>query len=326
MKILTLLVSLLTAQTVSHASWETLGTTGEPVARHEAGFIDVHSKAYLVGGRRINPVSIFDPTTKTWKQGAPSPIEIHHFQPIVYENEIWVVGAMTGGFPNEIPIDKMLIYNPALDVWRWGPDIPKDRARGGAGVSLHQGKIYLSAGITRGHMGGFIPWHDAFAPKTGKWTQLADAPHARDHFQSTVLDGKLYLAGGRQTSHETGELFSLTVAEVDVYDFTTASWTTLKKNLPTPRAGNSTFSFKNKIIVIGGETAHQETAHNEVEAYDVVQKKWLNLPFLNRGRHGSGIAIINCSVYTASGSGNRGGNPELTDIETINCEDLLQTE
>ncbi|MBK1880297.1 Kelch repeat-containing protein [Pelagicoccus mobilis] len=304
------------------AEWETLQTNGEPVARHEAGFIDVDDKAYLVGGRRVNPVSIYDPATKTWTQGAKSPIEIHHFQPVVYEGEIWVVGAMTGRFPNETPVDKILIYNPENDAWRWGPAIPEGRARGGAGVSIHNGKIYLSAGITRGHMGGFIPWHDSFDPKSGKWTQLPDAPHARDHFQSAVLDNKLYLAGGRQTSRETNEVFSRTVGPVDVYDFASESWSTLEEDLPTPRAGNTTFSYGRKIIVIGGETGEQKTAHNEVEAYHVDNENWEILPSLNRGRHGTGIAIIRCNLYTSSGSGNRGGSPELTDIECISCDKL----
>lgn len=311
-------------QTFSQTAWETLETTGEPVARHEAGFIDVDAKAYLVGGRRVNPVSIFDPATNTWTKGAASPIEIHHFQPVVYEGEIWVLGAMTGGFPNETPVAKILIYNPQDDAWRWGPEIPKDRARGGAGVSLYQGKFYLSAGITRGHMGGFIPWHDSFDPKTGEWTQLADAPHARDHFQSAVIDGKLYLAGGRKTSHETGDLFNQTVAEVDVYDFANGTWSSLEQDLPTPRAGNTTFSFGKKVIVIGGETGGQDAAHNEVEAYDTIDKRWIELPSLNRGRHGSGIAIIDCTFYTASGSGSRGGSPELPDIEALSCDHLTQ--
>lgn len=314
---LTLLLVIISS---ASAEWETLTTNGEPIARHEAGFTNVGDKAYLVGGRRINPVSIFDPETKTWTQGAASPLEIHHFQPIEYKGEIWVIGAMTGRYPNETPVDKILIYSPEKDAWRWGPEIPEGRARGGAGVSLYKGKIYLSAGITRGHMGGFIPWLDSFDPKTGKWEQLADAPHARDHFQSTILDGKLYLAGGRQTSKETNEVFTRTVGPVDVYDFATQTWSTLDKDLPTPRAGNTTFAYGRKVIVIGGETGHSKTAHADVEAYDVDANDWSTLPSLNRGRHGTGIAIIKCTMYTASGSGNQGGRPELTSTEAMDCQ------
>jgi len=46
--------------------WETITTKGQPTARHEAGFVAYKSKLYLMGGRRINPTSEFDPATNTW--------------------------------------------------------------------------------------------------------------------------------------------------------------------------------------------------------------------------------------------------------------------
>jgi hypothetical protein len=73
----------------------------------------------------------------------------------------------------------------------------------------------------------------------------------------------------------------------------------------------------NEIIVGGGETT-QKTAHNDVEAFNAKTGTWRAWPKFNRGRHGSGFAIVGDSLYTASGSGNRGGSPELTSIERIN--------
>jgi len=45
-------------------------------------------KIYLLGGRRIQPADIYDPATRTWTLGAPPPVEVHHFQPVVWENKI----------------------------------------------------------------------------------------------------------------------------------------------------------------------------------------------------------------------------------------------
>ena len=45
------------------SKWELIKPTGEPVARHEAAFVEVGGKFYLIGGRRMNPVSIYDPAT-----------------------------------------------------------------------------------------------------------------------------------------------------------------------------------------------------------------------------------------------------------------------
>ncbi|MEL6944386.1 MAG: galactose oxidase, partial [Bacteroidota bacterium] len=203
----------------ANGTWETItADEGEPVARHEAAFISVGEKFYLLGGRRINPTSIYDTNSKKWMQGAKPPVEMHHFQPVVYQNKIYILGAMTGGYPGEIPVPNIYIYDPATDSWEKGAAIPGNRQRGGAGVSLYNGKFYLSCGIKDGHRGDHKKWLDVFDPMTGKWDQLPDAPRARDHFQSVVANDKLYLLGGR-TTIAADNPFKNTITEVDVYDF-----------------------------------------------------------------------------------------------------------
>ena len=78
-----------------------------PTARHEAAFIGLGDKYYLLGGRGIKPVDIFDSKTQNWSEGAKSPLEIHHFQPVVWNDEILLLGAMTGGYPGETPLPDM---------------------------------------------------------------------------------------------------------------------------------------------------------------------------------------------------------------------------
>jgi hypothetical protein len=166
-------------------------------------------------------------------------------------------------------------------------------------------------------MGGYVPWLDRFDPATGKWQVLPDAPHARDHFQAVVLNGKIYNTGGRRTSKETNELMSLTVPEVDVFDIATNTWGTLSETIPTPRAGTSSIAIGSRVVVAGGESAHQPLAHNEVEALDTRSGSWSTLPPLKRGRHGSGLIFRDGELFTASGSGSRGGSPELDSMESL---------
>ena len=52
----------------------------------------MNGEFYLIGGRGTRPLDIYDPATNAWRVGASPPIELHHFQAIVYDNEIWVVG------------------------------------------------------------------------------------------------------------------------------------------------------------------------------------------------------------------------------------------
>lgn len=307
-------------QSPAEPTWQTVDAIGEPTARHEAALVSFDDKLYLIGGRRINPVDVFDPRDRTWTAKSPTPMELHHFQAVVVDDAIYLIGAMTGPYPNETPLEKIVVYYPRTDEFRMVHGVPEHRRRGAAGAVLHEGKIYLVGGITHGHVDGFQPWLDCYDPQTGDWEVLADAPHARDHFQAVVLDQKLYCLGGRTTHQAVNQIFGTTVAEVDVFDFQTRTWVSSPESsspvLPTPRAGNMAMAWGNELVVGGGEST-QKAAHQEVEAFDVLSGTWRQWPRLARGRHGSGFAIVGDYVYTASGSGNRGGGPELASVERL---------
>lgn len=289
-------------------SWETLPGGDRPQQRHESGYVKVGERFYLVGGRGERLTQAFDPASGEWTDGAAPPVEMHHFQAVAHDGKVYVVGAMTGGYPAEPPLTHVYVYDPAADRWAQGAEIPADRRRGGAGAIAHEGKIYVVAGITNGHTDGHVAWFDAFDPATGEWTRLADAPRARDHFQVAIVDGKLYAAGGRRSSAGTGQTFELTVPEVDVYDFATGRWSTLPaaSNLPTPRAGSTTVALNGEIVVIGGESAAQQPAHAEVEALDPATGRWRALAPLNTGRHATQAVLHEGKLYLAAGSSTRG--------------------
>lgn len=298
---------------IAPVEWQQRKASTPPSARHENGFVAVGERLYLIGGRGERPLDIFDPATGRWSQGAEPPFEIHHMQAIAYDEKLYVLGAMTGGFPEEPPLANILIYDPASDAWSEGPEIPADRRRGGSGVVLHEGLIYLVGGNTRGHMSGYVPWVDVFDPETGRWTQLPDAPHSRDHFHAAVIDGHLYAAGGRTSSHDTGESMSLTVGPVDVYDIENQRWRTLAAPIPTQRAGTATVALNGLLVVLGGESTSQVEAHSEVEAYNPETEKWRSLPPLPVGRHGTQATLFDGELHIVAGSENRGGGPELND-------------
>ncbi|VUD69293.1 N-acetylneuraminate epimerase [Thalassocella blandensis] len=299
--------------------WHTIEVKGTPTARHEAGFVAYKNTLILLGGRRINPTDVFDVNTNTWSAKEETPIELHHFQPVVMGNAVYIVGAMTGGWPNETPVQNVIVYYPETDTYVTGHPIPESRRRGGAGAVAYQGKIYIVGGIVNGHVDGYKPWFDVYDPVSGEWQVLEDAPNARDHFQAVVANHKLYAIGGRRTSHSTGQDIDLTVAEVDIFNFESNQWETISAplTLPTERAGNFAITIGNEILIGGGESATQINAHSEVEALNTTNQQWQQWPSLLQGRHGSGFAVIGDYLYTASGCGKRGGEPELESMERI---------
>lgn len=303
-------------------AWEMVSSAdgSKPVARHEAAFVQVGKKLMLLGGRGAEkPVSIYDTKKKTWSAGAVAPLEMHHFQPVVYKNKVYIIGAMTGGYPGETPVPDIYIYDPKKDMWTKGDPIPENRLRGSTGNVVYDGKIYVSCGIKNGHIGDHKKWLDVYDPKTGMWNQLPDAPRARDHFQAAVVNDKLYAAGGR-TSKAPEQTFSLTIGEVDVFDFETSSWTTLSEHIPTERAGSMTLGVGNDVVVVGGESAAQEEAHDEVEAYNTMTNAWHAYPSLVTGRHGSSVIQYKDHIYVAAGCSRRGGSPEQDTMERLKVE------
>ncbi|WP_435015035.1 Kelch repeat-containing protein [Xanthomonas arboricola] len=302
------------AQSKQVASWQTLTPHDKPHARHENSLVSVGDRLYLIGGRDDRPLDIFDTRTGRWSKGSTPPLAVSHAQAVVSSGRIYFVGGLTGDYPEEAALAHLLIYDPATDRWQMGAEIPKGRRRGAAGAVAYDGVLYLVGGNTRGHMSGYVPWLDAFDTRTQQWTQLADAPRARDHFHAVVLDGKLYAAGGRRSSHESGNTLAQTISEVDVYDIQRGTWSVAPAALPTPRAGAAAIARNGQLLVMGGESTRQVKAHDEVEAYDPATSTWTTLAALPRGRHGTQAAAVGDALYIVAGSGNRGGGPELDDV------------
>lgn len=287
------------------------------IERTEAAFVRLGHRFYLMGSRGIKPISIYDARKNTWSEGAAPPIEIHHFQPVAYHGQIYVIGALTGDYPGETPVPYVLIYDPKADAWTRGPNIPSIRVRGSTGNCVYRNRIYIAGGIKDGHRGDHKSWLDVFDPRTGEWLQFPDAPHARDHFQAVAVKGRIYLIGGRR-SDAGGDIFANLEPDVDVFDLRSGQWKTLENPLPTPRAGNFVTLFKRRhIVVLGGETGDQQTAHDEMEVLSAKTGSWEQWTPMIRGRHGTGALVYRRRIYVASGCGNRGGAPALPSMEVF---------
>lgn len=315
--ILLSLLFLLSFAAFSQESWTTSQPKTEATSRHESSFVECEGKLYALGGRGERPVDEYDPKTNTWTKLADAPMEIHHFQAVSYKGEIWIVGALTGGYPHETPIPNILIFNPKTKTWRDGPQLPENRQRGSAGVFVRNDKIYMVCGIQDGHFDGFVRWFDHLDPATGKWTVLPSAPRARDHVSAALVGDKLYLAGARTSYARIGKVLELTTKEIDFFDFETNTWTTIETEIPTPRAGNSNLGIGPYLVILNGESSAQTPAHAEVEVLDTRTNTWSKLPNLNQGRHGTGAAYLDGKIYVHAGSANRGGGPEINTMEVI---------
>ncbi|MEY4929811.1 MAG: hypothetical protein RI909_535 [Bacteroidota bacterium] len=311
-------------------AWQEITTVDDsaPVARHENSFVEADGKFYLLGGRETSTLNIYDPALRIWSTGAKLPFIMHHFQAVSWQSKIYVMGAYAGFYQSgnlnnsEYPVEDIYIYDIATDTWSKGSAIP--RPRGSASLVVYNNEFYMMGGIVNGHVDGWVTWVDKYNPTTDTWTQLADAPRERDHATAALVNGKVYLAGGRKTN-ANGDVYGVTIAEVDVYDLVTNTWTTLpsSSNVITQRAGTSTVVLNGEIYLLGGESPNQSIAHKQSEIFNPTSGTWRQSANLITGRHGTGALVSNGTIYIAAGSANKGGGPPLTSMEsyssTTNC-------
>ena len=296
--------------------WRTIQTPTNPRQRHENAFVKAGDMYYLMGGRGNRRTYEYDPDANTWTQRTQPPVLAHHYQAVTVGETVYVIGAYEGGFPNETPIANIYEYTPSTDTWIQGALIPEARQRGSAGAVVYNGEVYIVGGSVGGHTGGatFPTMFDKYNPVTDAWTELPDIPRGRDHFHAAVVDDKLYVVGGRAGA------IGATIAEVDVYDFTQGTWSTLPAesgNVITERGGTTVAVVGKEIFFIGGESGAQQLAHSEVEVLDTETLTWRSLDNLDTGRHGTQAISDGNHIYIAAGSGETGGGPELSSLEVF---------
>ncbi|WP_339704618.1 kelch repeat-containing protein [uncultured Kriegella sp.] len=301
-----------------YGQWKTLDPQQECTKRHECGFVAHDNDLYLVGGRGIKPVEKYDIQQNSWKVMAPTPLEIHHLTPVSVNGKIYVVGGLSGKYPEEQPLSHVYTFDAKENTWAKIFEIPKNRRRGGSGVVVYKNKIYIVNGITFGHTSGTNAMFDVFDPVKKTWTVLDDAPNIRDHSSAVIVGDKLIALGGRNTSYHEPDnftaFFSTVKSEVDYYDFKSKKWGTYSATLPAPSAGGGAVQLNDKVYYVGGETG-EKLANNQMYAFDPKNDVWEKKPFLNQGRHGTNAVKNKGLIYIAAGCANRGGSPEINSIE-----------
>jgi hypothetical protein len=212
----------------------------------------VGNLAYLIGGRGILPVDVYDPVSQNWLTPLPGlGREFHHTQCVVIGTDVWAVSAWTGPYPYESEVPFIYIFHTANATWSQLPGLPEDRQRGAAAVVHQSGKIYVSHGNRGGHASNSttLPWFDMYDIASGNWTILPNATHARDHTGGAIIGNLLCVTGGRNGTAG----FRAVVLPTDCFNFNTNKWE-VKPNIGQGRAGSAYGQLcDGRLMVAGGE-------------------------------------------------------------------------
>jgi N-acetylneuraminic acid mutarotase len=302
-----------------------------PSKRTEVAVAELDGKIYLMGGYKYygivvsRAVEVYDPRTDRWEQKAALPQGRHHPAAAAVNGKLYFIGGFTSLW-NWHTLTNLTKWkfedNPARDVWeydpgqnRWRARAPMPTARGALAVGVIDGKIYAVGGKREPKEDGgkkagreeILNTLEVYDPVADTWQTLPPMPTPRDHVTAAVLDGRLYVIGGRRGSVGS----SMTVNEM--YDPKTQRWTT-KAPMPSKRSGIAAAVLGRRIYIFGGEAKKgpEYIAFNLTESYNPDTDQWTIHPPMAQARHGLGAAASEGRIYVIAGgpvSGSaRGGN------------------
>jgi N-acetylneuraminic acid mutarotase len=155
-----------------------------------------------------------------------------------------------GGMNNNSYLNVNEEYDPVTD--KWTTKTPMPTARSGFAIATYKNKIYVFGGTigdSTTNSSGFTGITQVYTPGTDTWTTKTSMPTPRADLSASVVNGKIYLIGGKKYVEHDPYYEESNINEV--YDPGTDSWMN-KTSIPTATFGYASAVLDNKIYIIGG--------------------------------------------------------------------------
>ncbi|GAB3101090.1 hypothetical protein G8770_16215 [Aestuariicella hydrocarbonica] len=145
----------------------------------------------------------------------------------------------------------------------------------------------------------------------GHWFQAAPAPTARNSAAGGVLNGDLYVAGGRS---DTG----VNLDTLEVYDVKEERWRTATP-MPQAQGGLAATVIDNQLMVFGGEHFGADGVRVYAEAwrYEPSKDRWFTEQPMLTPRHGLGAVAYGGCAYAIGGATGIATNGTSAKLEAI---------
>lgn len=183
---------------------------GEPIPenrrRGAAGLVSYKDKLYLVCGivdghydGNVSWFDEFDPKTKTWKQLPDAPRPRDHFQAVVVDNKLYVMGGRTSSAKTEqvfqLVVPEVDVYDFKTGTWSTlPPELNLPTLRAGCTAVVLDKSIVVMGGESpqvRAHS-----QCESFDTKLQRWTTLDSLNTGRHGTQAAIIKNKVYLVAG----------------------------------------------------------------------------------------------------------------------------------
>ena len=325
--LVSVLATLLVAgQAPAQGNWSRL----KPIPQGEEEVIGVAAggKLYVAAGLGAfpgwEPKQIFfsyDPAANEWSKLPSLPEGIHHPGFAAVGNKVYAIGGFTisrpagGGLPAWVPANSVWIYDIPGKTWSKGAPLPTPR---GALTATAVGtKIYAIGGAknpvySTNELRPSVPvenmaTNEVYDTTANTWSSARPMLTARNHHGAALIDGKIYVVGGRIGSTFIIGL-STNVNTNEAYDMKTDTWSSVF-GMTTARSGVGTAVLNGRMHVLGGEAYLNDLVgtYRTHEAYDPKTNSWERLPPMPTPRHGLAAGEIGGKIYAISGSNVAGG-------------------
>ncbi len=280
--------------------------------------------AYAAGGYDGTDVTNYfvryNPVADSWDTLTPMPTPADGTG-VVYSpvnNKVYVFGGADGPGNAE---DVTRIYDVAAGTWSLGATMPGPRNRYAA-VGYYNGIIYVVGGSTDLSGTTAQPNTWSYDPATDTWdTSLMDMPTAIGEAAYGIVDGHIYVLGGKDTTQTT-------VDTVYDYDIATDMWTTKSSVEPVAVSQAGRAVVDGRIWVFGGDNGLSSRRTRRADApavelsvtqiYDPSSDTWSAGPDLNVARYGVGGTYL--APYIISSAGYTAANEEsVTEVIVDTC-------
>jgi len=300
----------------TQTKWVKLAPFPEPA--EEISGVAAGGKLYVFAGlapawKPMGMVYEYDPAADKWTKKKPMTLPSHHVAFASYEGKIYAFGGFVlpgSGPPAWLPINNAWEYDPQNDSWKALAPLPT--RRGSAVAAVVGDKIYVIGGVTTPAASedqGISPTRpqlclgtvEEYDPAANTWRERTPMPTPRNHAAAGVVDGKIYVIGGRVGAAFIGLASDISV--VEEYDPATDKWGAPRARMPTARSAMGVGVYGGRIYVAGGEyqDPHLMATFRAVEAYDPATNSWETMPSMPVSRHGLAAGVIGNRLHLVGG-------------------------
>ena len=224
---------------------------------------------------RANPALGGAVVEDSWTTKEPMPTARAYLGVSTVNGKIYAVGGTsasdigsvsTGATLTADELNTNEMYDPSLNNWETKAPMPTARAF--FGIAAYQNLIFCIGGYNASadYQYRDTGANEAYDTVTNSWATKESLPTPRFAAATNMVDGKIYVMGGRPMPD-----FGSALSVNEVYDPQTDTWTT-KNPSPLPLVSSASAVVDKKIYVLGENTTR--LGYNVLEEYDPATDSW----------------------------------------------------